>query len=174
MAEIILNLIVTKIDDKNVTCKVIYDNVEEYEEYRIFEKILFDNDVDINDEYIGKITSGVGFTEINVFPKKEKTSRILIEKVNHKEQELDCYVPQIKFNDKWYNVLEKGSYILKDSFDPVILCKGCYGEGCQECKKRGFRKGVSVDLKYIVQSFINKEIKNIKEANDLISKYNLK
>ena len=169
MPEIILNIKVTKVDDKKITCHVIDLN-----QNRIFDKILFGDDVEVDDEYTATITEGAGFSEINVVPKVEKTSRIIIEKVNHKEQELDCYIPKIKINGKWYNVLEKGSYILKDSFDPVTLCKGCYGEGCGECKKRGFRKGISADLKHIAQSFLDKEIKKIKEANDIINNYNLK
>lgn len=160
------NIKVISIDEKGITCHVIETN-----ENRVFKEILFAEDAEVGDEFtVVQKSTGSGFI-IEFIPKQEKISRILIEKVNHKEIEQDCYIPQIKINDKWHNVLEKGSYILKDSFDPVTLCKGCYGEGCQECKKRGFRKGESVDLKYIAQSFIDKEIKKIQDANNILNKY---
>lgn len=96
-------------------------------------------------------------------------SRIVIEKVNHSGEELECYVPQIFVGD-WINILQKNSYILKDSFNPVVLCKKCDGEGCQDCNKRGFRKGVSVDLKYIAESLLNERIKEISKAKEILNK----
>jgi len=164
--KLILKLVVTDIVADEVTCHVI-----ELNQNRIFKKHLFELSVDFDDEYTATITEGEGFSEINIVPDRTRQSRIVIRKCIHKgnRELLDCYVPQIRINDiMWYSVLPKGSYILKESFDPVTQCKKCFGEGCSECQNRGFRKGTSVDLKYVAQLFLDEKIKKIKEANDFI------
>lgn len=108
--------------------------------------------------------------------------RILIEKVNHSGQEVDCYIPQINVGqnwtpengyNKWVNILSKGSYILKESFNPVVVCKKCDGEGCPDCNNRGFRKGVSVDLKHIAESLLIKKMKELKRAKQQLSAFDM-
>ncbi len=160
-----LNIKVLSIDDKEVVCHVVETN-----QNKIFQKHLFCEDAEVGDELkiVTKVVGSTFFMEF--FPKEEKLSRILIEKVNHKGQELDCYVPQIKLSGKWHNILKKGSYILKDSFEPVMLCKVCHGDGCKECRN-GFRKGISIDLKHVAKSLIENELKKLNQANDIIKNY---
>lgn len=98
-------------------------------------------------------------------------TQIIIGKCNHKGNEHDCYIPQINLGSGWKNVLSEGSYILKESYDPVILCKKCYGEGCQECQKRGFKKGERVDLKQVAEGILNQEIKAIENSLKITEKY---
>jgi len=84
-------------------------------------------------------------------------SRIIISKANHNGRELDCYVPQIFVNGNWQNCISDSSYILKETFNPLMVCK-CNGGGCAECNGRGFRKGISEDNKYIAEFFIERAI----------------
>lgn len=166
MKETIFNITVIGINEDSVLCRVIETN-----ENRIFKRDLFDFWVDSDDEFIVTIKEGSGFSEMTLTPNETKTSRIVVRKCIHKGQQLDCYVPQIRINGAWRNVLSKGSYILKDSFEPVTICKKCFGEGCNECQSRGFRKGMPIDLKHIAEFFLNEAIKELEKANEIINSY---
>ena len=95
-------------------------------------------------------------------------TRIITWKTNHSGQEVECYVPQININGKWHDALSDGSYILKQSFNPVVLCKKCDGNGCQECNNRGFKKGISIDLKHIAQSILDATTMERKKAKEIL------
>lgn len=96
-------------------------------------------------------------------------SRVSIGKAEHKGQQLDCYIPEIYLGGYWKSILSSGSYILKETFDPVILCKKCYGEGCGDCKNRGFKKGESEDQLKLAQGLLDYKIKEIHKAEKLLS-----
>jgi len=81
--------------------------------------------------------------------------RIKTGKVIHKGQELECYIPQILINKKWRDVLQEGSYILKEGYDAYDFCSKCNGEGCPECNDKGFRKVPPKDNKYIAEILLN-------------------
>ena len=116
-------------------------------------------------------------------------SIIIIGKCNHQNKELDCYIPQIDIGKGWTNILDAGSYILKDSFNPLKRCSKCVGKGincyldksleliwdrnskCKECNGIGLRKGESKDLKYIAQMFIDIEMKKIKASIKYFQNY---
>lgn len=88
-------------------------------------------------------------------------SRIKIGKVIHKGKELETYIPQINLGRGWINIQPKGCYILKESYDPVTICKKCDGNGCNECQNKGFRRGIPVDQKSIANTLLSSKIKEI-------------
>ena len=100
--------------------------------------------------------------------------RISISKCIHQGKELDCYVPEILIGNDWTAILQKGCYILKDSHNPLIICKKCAGYGvhcymsptmeliwqsgkpCKECNGIGLRKGVPVDGRHVAEYYVEK------------------
>jgi len=104
--------------------------------------------------------------------------RIITWKTKHNGQEIDCYVPQINIGadwtpengyNKWIDVLPKGCYILKESSNPIDICKKCDGDGCKDCNDRGFKKGTPVDLKYIAQLLLESRTKEIINAQKTLT-----
>jgi hypothetical protein len=98
-------------------------------------------------------------------------TQIIIGKCNHKGNEHECYIPQIKLNGAWKNILSGGSYILKETYDPVVLCKKCDGQGCQQCQNRGFIKGERADLIHVAEGLLRKEVELLESAFKLTEKY---
>ncbi len=91
-------------------------------------------------------------------------TRIITGTVIHKGKELDCYIPQILINTKWRNVLQDGSYILKEGYDAYDVCSKCNGEGCSECKEKGFRMVPPKDNKFIAEALLNNAVKKYSET----------
>lgn len=99
-------------------------------------------------------------------------TQIIIGKCNHKGNEHDCYIPQIKLGvDNWVNILSEGSYILKETYDSVVLCKKCDGQGCQQCQNRGFIKGERADLKHVAEGLLKKTVTELEAARKITNKY---
>jgi hypothetical protein len=85
-------------------------------------------------------------------------SRITESIVNHKGKNLECYIPEIKILDgQWVNVLGENGYILKESFDPVEVCKSCQGSDlkCKNCNGRGTVKGETVNQYSVAEVYLN-------------------
>lgn len=91
--------------------------------------------------------------------------------LTHKGKEVEAYVPQIDIGNGFKDVLPSGSYILKESFDPVDVCKKCGGDGCADCNKCGFRKGEPVDNIHVANFFLDNDFKKLIEAKEILKKY---
>ena len=100
----------------------------------------------------------------------ENNIRVIEDKCNHNGQEVPCYVPQLKVGEKWVNAMAKG-YVLKESGNPIAICKRCGGDGCKECNNRGMRKGTAVDLFSYAESIALNAYNEYREAKDIINKF---
>lgn len=125
-------------------------------------------------------------------------SRIIIGKCVHNGKELECYIPQINNGNEWIDVLGKSEYILKDSINPLVICKKCMGNGClvylqingalpnymeliydesrdcTECGKgKGLRRGDIVDNKPMAQRILDRALKEIEESEKLVNKFKI-
>lgn len=96
-------------------------------------------------------------------------TQIILDTVIHSGKELPVYVPQVDLGSGWKNVLSPGTYILKESHNPVDLCSKCSGSGCQDCQNRGTKKGTAVDNILIAEFFLKNKIIEIQNAEKLLS-----
>jgi hypothetical protein len=99
------------------------------------------------------------------------SSRVNIGTCIHQGKELPSYIPEVFINGGWTPILSEGSYILKDTYNPLIVCGNCSGKGCNDCRGIGLRKGISVDNKQWAEGFIKIELAKIESTLEVIKKY---
>lgn len=92
------------------------------------------------------------------------STQIIEDEVLHNGKTVAVYVPLIKVYDgDWTPVLSEGSYILKTTINPRIVCNKCEGVGCKECKD-GLKLGTAVDQKPLAQRYLDIEVKAIERV----------
>lgn len=98
-------------------------------------------------------------------------SQIIIGTVNHSGEDRECYIPQIDVGFGFKTILSNGSYLLKESHNPILGCPMCNGQGCKHCNNRGTIKGQVKEQYESVQSMLEDEVKRITNALTLLEKY---